>query len=168
MFFKRKDSQEQEDDPGARELLGLVKAHLPGADDATVSIVTAVAGLLAGVAYADRDFSPAEAEKVQAELGRIQGVSPAGARAVSAALRAHVLELSATQAPRYTRALRELADRELRVEVLRVLVELAAADGAITQDEVNHLRRTTTALGLDQDDYNAVQALFRDKLSSLR
>ena len=48
MFWKRKDSTVQKDDPGARELLGLIKDHLPDADDATVSIVTAVAGLLAG------------------------------------------------------------------------------------------------------------------------
>ena len=168
MFWKRKDSAEERDDPGARELSGLVEAHLSGADDATVSIVTAIAGLLAGVAYADRDFSPAEAAKVEAELGRVQGLSEAGARAVSAALHSHVLELSATQAPRYTRILRQLADRDLRVEVLRLLVDLAAADGTVTPDEVNHLRRTTTALGLTQEDYNAAQSAHRDKLSSLR
>ena len=175
MFWKRKDSGTDEkdsgtdeEDRGARALLGLMRGHMPDADEETVRIVAAVAGLLAGVAYADRDFSTEEAAKVEQELSRIQGLSAAGPRAVCAALRAHVLELSATQAPRYTRALRQLADRELRVEVLGVLVELAAADRSITVDEVNHLRRTTQALGLSQDDYNALQSRHRDKLSSLR
>jgi uncharacterized tellurite resistance protein B-like protein len=120
------------------------------------------------VAYADRDFSPDEEAKVVEELERVHGLTAEGPRAVCAALREHVLELSTTQTPRFARTLVELGDRDLRREVLRVMVELAAADGIITLDEVNHLRLVTQSLGLNQADYNELQAVHRDKLASLQ
>ncbi len=54
------------------------------------------------------------------------------------------------------------------METLEILVDLAAADGHISQDEVNLLRMLTTALGLTQDDYNRAQHKHRDKLSVLK
>ena len=67
----------------------------------------------------------------------------------------------------WTRDLRELADRELRLEVLEVLIEMAVADHVLKHDEQTQLRRIAKALSLTQDDYNALQAKHRDKLSTL-
>jgi len=168
MFWKRKQPQPESDSAGVERLTRVVREHLSEADEETTRIVVAVAGLLASVAYADRDFSLDEEATVIEELGRVHGLTPQGPRAVCAALRDHVLELSTTQTPRFARTLMELADRDLRREVLRVLVELAAADGTISLDEVNHLRLLTQSLGLTQDDYNQLQAQHRDKLASLK
>ena len=93
---------------------------------------------------------------------------PSGVDAVCATLREHIGEIAAVDAPRHARALRELADRELRVHVLDLLVDLAAADDQVVLAETNVLRQTTTALGLSQDDYNAAQSKHRDKLTVLR
>lgn len=146
-------------------LLELVRHHMPGADDDTVRIVTSMAGLLAGVAYADTDLSPVEERRIREELGRVQLLGPAGVDAILGALRADAVSHATTLATRYTRTLRDLADRDLRMQILDMLVDLAAVDGHITADEVATLRRTASALGLDQDDYNRVQARFRDKLA---
>ena len=59
----------------------------------------------------------------------------------------------------------ELADRELRLEILQLLVDVAAADGTIRQSETNLVRGLAVALVLDQDDYNAAQAKHRDRLA---
>ena len=56
----------------------------------------------------------------------------------------------------------------LRVELLQTLLELAAADGAITHHETNLLRLVTRALGLSQLDYNHAQAKHRDRIAALR
>jgi uncharacterized tellurite resistance protein B-like protein len=168
VFRKRVHGASPEPEGGAAQLARLVDTELPGADDETRNIVTAIAGLLATVAYADRDFSAAEEARVKEQLGRIQGLSELGAAAICATLRSHAVELSSTQAPRYTRTLRQLGDRELRVQVLDILVDLAAADGTLCVKEVNQLRLITQALGLNQNDYNALQSRHRDKLSSLR
>lgn len=150
-----------------RALFEVVQAHMPGADEESVRIVTAIAGLLAGVAYADRDLSAEEEARIRSELARVQALDTRGIDAICDALRAHVVHHATTLAPRYTRELRELADRDLRLEVLEVLVDLAAADGKISHREVTHLRQTASALGLTQADYNTLQARHRDKLSFL-
>lgn len=144
-----------------------VRTHLRNADDDAIRIVTAIAGLLATVAYADREWSDAEERRVRAELERINGLERDGVAAIESALRSNLVEISTTQTPHYTRDLRALADRDLRLEVLDVLVDLAAIDGSISFDEVTLLRNTATALGLTQDDYNEIQDRYRDKLSFL-
>lgn len=161
-------SKKAELDPEAHALSDAVRLHMPGVDDDTHRIVTAVAGLLGGVAYADREYAEREEGRVRAELGRIGALSHEGAEAIILALREHIVEIATVQAPRYARALRELADRDLRLQVLEMLLELAAADDVISHQEVQLLRNTANALGLDQADYNAVQAKHRDKISLLK
>lgn len=150
------------------ELVSTIRRHLSGADEETVQVVAALAGLLAAVAYADRDYSDAEETEVRAALGRVHGMTTAGVDAVCDALRRTLVAHVAVEVPRCTRTLRELGDLELRREVLDALVDLAAADGRITTPETNLLRQVTTALGLSQSDYNASQARHRDRLSVLR
>ena len=153
---------------GAEQFGSTVRAALGEADQETVEVVTAIAGLLGVVAYADREFSAEEQSRVREELIRIQGMSSEGVDAVCAALARHVREIAAVEAPRYSRVLRELADHELRIQVLEVLVALAAADSAITMAETNVLRQLTTSLGLSQQDYNAAQAKYHHLLTVLR
>jgi uncharacterized tellurite resistance protein B-like protein len=153
---------------GAEALKHVVEAQLPEADQESVLVVTAIAGLLGAVAYADRDYSSAEEQRVHKELARVHGMTQAGIDAICETLRQHIVEVSTVQAPRYSRLLVELGDRELRLEVLEVLVELAAADGELSVTEVNVLRQITTALGLSQGDYNAAQDKHRERLTVLK
>jgi uncharacterized tellurite resistance protein B-like protein len=153
---------------GAEQLEFTVRTELAGADEETVLVVTAIVGLLGAVAYADSDFSIQEQARVREELARIDGMTPGGVDAVCAALKQHILEIATVQSPRYSRVLRELADQELRIQVLEMLVALAAADDVITSAETNVMRQITTALGLTQRDYNAAQAKYRDRLAVLQ
>lgn len=167
MFF-RKQSKLTSGTDAPETLEEAVAKELPDADRETLSIVTAIAGLLASVAYADRQVTEEEEELLKTELARIQGLAPSGVQAIYSVLTAHILQISTLERPRYTRALKEHADRELRRQVLKVLVDLAAADGTISLTEVTMLRSITTALGLSQDDYNEFQERHRDKLASLK
>lgn len=131
-------------------------------------MVTSMAGLLGAVAYADRDYSAAEEARVREELARVNGMTAAGIEAICATLRAHIVEVSTVQIPRYARALVELGDVELRREVLRALIDLAAADSSISLAETNLLRQITKSLGLSQDDYVELQARHRQHLDALK
>lgn len=150
---------------GAERMEAEVRTVLRDADTETVRVVTAIAGLLGAVAYADRDYSAEEEALVRSELSRIQGMTQEGVEAICRLLREHIVEVATVQTPRYCRALVELADRELRLEILQLLVDVAAADGTIRQSETNLVRGLAVALGLDQDDYNAAQAKHRDRLA---
>jgi uncharacterized tellurite resistance protein B-like protein len=153
---------------GAEELEAVVRRALGQGDDESVRVVVALAGLLGAVAYADRSYSEGEEAQVRAELARVHGMPKAAVSAVCEALRRHIVQISTVEVPRYCRVLRELGDRELRVEVLEVLVDLAAVDGVITTAETNLLRQVTTALGLSQSDYNDAQTRHRERLSALK
>jgi len=149
-------------------LVAAVRAEMPGADEDTVRIVAAIAGLLGQIAYADQRFADSEEARIRLELGGIQGLAPGGADAICRVLRAHIAVVAAVESPWHARALRDLADRDLRLQLLDVLVDVAAADDEICLAETNALRTTAKALGLDQDDYNRAQARHRDKLRVLR
>ena len=150
---------------GAEALEAAVRRELPQADHVTVQVVSAMTGLLGAVAYADRDFSQPEEARLLLDLGRIHGMSSAGAQAIVQVLRQHLVAVSSVGIPNYCRSLRELADRELRLEVLEALVGLAAADGTIDLSEINLLRQVTSSLGLSQDDYNEAQTRYRERLA---
>ena len=153
---------------GAEELERLVRSALGDRDDESVMVVVALAGLLGAAAYADRTYSDTEETHVRNELLRVHGMTPAAVDAVCTALRRHIVQISTVEVPRYCRILRELGDRELRVEVLEVLVDVAAADGVLSTAETNLLRQVTTALGLSQTDYNEAQAKHRERLTALK
>lgn len=166
MFFKKKHKP-TEPAPIDRQMREIIAGHMPDADDETVRLVTAVAGLLAAVAYADRDYAAEEQAHIEQALSQVHGLSPRGVETVCDLLSRRIVELAAANSQAYTRDLRQLAARETRVEILQVLVDLAAADGSITTEETNLLRRTTTAMGLEDGDYLAAQSQHRDRLSVL-
>lgn len=153
---------------GADALRRSIAQHLPGADADTVAVVTSMAGLLGAVAYADRDYSAAEEVRVRAELARVQGMPSSGIDAICDVLREHIVEISTVQIPRYCRTLVQLADEDLRREVLSALLDLAAADSSISVAETNLLRQITKSLGLSQNDYVELQARHRQHLDSLK
>ena len=167
-FWNQDRSKHAPPRDAAAALAATVHSQIPDADDATVRIVTAVAGLLAAVAYADRVFDPAEVMYVREAIGRIHGITPAAQNAICGMLSSHLAELSSVHSHAFTRDLKRLTERNVRLEVLDVLVDLAAADGVIVLSEVNQLRQITTSLGLTQDDYNASQARHIDKLEALK
>jgi uncharacterized tellurite resistance protein B-like protein len=149
-------------------LLGAVVRALPQADLETQRIVAATAGLLSSVAYADRNFSEIEEQRVVEILRSIDGLGAEGATLIQQTLKQSALTFSTVHAARFSRTLRELADRDLRCQVLGLLLEVAAADSEITHHEVTVLRQLTTALGLEQADYNDAQQKHKDKLTALR
>lgn len=164
-IFSKKQKGPANPKDAAAALRRAVDTEIGDADDDTIRIVSAVAGLLAAVAYADKTFAPEEVEHVRASIGRIHGMTPRATNTVCGLLSRHMAELSALHTHGFTRDLKELTEPHVRQEILDVLVDLAAADGEISLPEVNLMRQLTTALGLTQEDYNASQARHRDKLA---
>lgn len=167
MIFWKKNHSKPPSEPIYAQIEAVVDQHMPDADEVTVRVVTSVAGLLAAVAYADRQYAPEERSHVREALQAVHGLLPQGVDTIAALLDERIVELASANPQAFTRDLRELAAVDTRREILQVLVDLAAADGRITTDETNLLRRTTTAMGLEDDDYVEAQSQYRDRLSVL-
>jgi uncharacterized tellurite resistance protein B-like protein len=149
------------------ELRLLVQKTVPGASEQDAAIVASVAGLLAFVAYADRQYSDEEQQVVCAALARVNGLPVSAGEAASSLLGARIAELAHESLPTYTRVLYELTDRTARLELFEVLMDVAVADHVLSMDETNALRRIANLLGLSEQDYLAVQGRHRDRLSVL-
>ena len=145
-------------------LRAAVADKLEGADATSIEIITAIAGLLATIDYADRTITDAESAHLENELGRINGLPEHGASAISEVLHTHAVHLSAFFVQRFTRTLREELPEPHRAEVLDALLGMAAADGQITLEETKTLRGITSGLGLTQGHFNELQEKYRDKL----
>ena len=153
---------------GVDILRAAVADHLPEADQATQRLVMGLCGLIASVAFIDRQYTSEERAHVRAVLATVHGLSAEGAEAICELLDVHVSEIATSNTHQYSRDVREHGDVALRRDVLDVLVELAASDDKLTLAETDLLRRTASALGLSQDDYVHAQARHRDKLALLR
>ena len=153
---------------GADILRAAVGEHLPEADQATQRLVVGLCGLIASVAFIDRQYTSEERAHVRTVLSNVHGLSAAGADAICELLEAHVVEIATANTHQYSRDVREHADVALRRDVLDVLVDLAASDDTLSLGETDLLRRTASALGLSQDDYVHAQARHRDKIALLR
>ena len=149
------------------DLEATVRQHMPGVTDEVIHLVTAISGLLAVVAYADRELTESERQHIEGELRRLHDLSAAGIEAIIALLSERIADLAHMDHQIHTRVIRDLADRNLRWEVLEVLVELAASDDRVSLQETNILRRVASAIGLTQADYNALQAKHKAKLTTL-
>jgi len=141
-----------------------IAKRMKDADATTIDLVTAVAGLLASIAYADRTITDEESAHLRSELERIHGLSAGGVGAICDVLHEHAVRLSTSFVQRFTRVLREELPEPHRAEVLDALLGMAAADGEITLDETKSLRGITSGLGLTQSHYNELQDKYRDKL----
>lgn len=167
-FWNRSRPEKDTPDNAIDRLRGAIKSHLPEADEVTVRIVTAITGLLGAVSYADLVFKPDEEAHIRSVLSRVNGLGPRSIDPLLQAVRDAAPEASEIHMHRLARELHELTDRELRLEVLDSLVDLAAADNELTFEETRYLRQVTLALGLDPSDYNASQQRHRQKLTVLR
>ncbi len=166
-FFGKRKNESNAPRDAAGVLREAIRAEMDGADDETVRIVAAVAGLLAAVAYADKVFAPEEVQQVRDSIRRVNGMSDQATNAICGVLSRHMAELSTLHTHGFTQDLKKHTAHHVRAEILDVLVDLAAADGEISLPEVTQMRQLTTAMGLSQDDYNRSQARYRDKLSLL-
>jgi tRNA (cytidine/uridine-2'-O-)-methyltransferase len=164
VFFRKKKPPQEP----TLDLAIVVAQCLPTADQDTVNIVTAVAGLLGCICYADRDVTDRESQMVRNLLQTIQGLGANEADAIITALERNIITISTTQATRYGRTLKELADRDLRMHVLDMMLDVATVDSHLSNEEVVVMRQVTQSLGLEQADYNELQRRHRSVLSTLQ
>ncbi len=152
----------------ATVLYGAVRSALGDDDDDHVRIVGSIAALLLCVAYADSSYDTSEETLLREQLGRIHGLDADGVDAIARVLRENTALIIGAEGTSYARELLELTDTDFRIELLDVLVDVAAADDEITVQETNLLRSVTKALGLSSAAYLASQARHRDKLAVLK
>lgn len=169
MFFRRRRADSSSASTVNDDLLSIVREHLPDeADEEEVCILAAVAALVACVAYADGVYHAEEVRAVRRMFDRVHDLPPRGVEAMMALLDAQIADLARGDVHEHARLLKRGLTREARIEVLDVLLDLAAADGEISIAETELVRRITRLMGLSASDYVRAQSRHKDKLSVLQ
>jgi DnaJ like chaperone protein len=147
--------------PHLDALVAEVRRALPDAETVVRRYIAIVVVLLGKMAYVDGRFSQEEEERLRALLSRLDRIAPAGVDAVCEILRGNVPELSEQELTLCYREVKALCDGKERVDVVRLLADLASADGAMTDEEEAELRAIAREIGAPIDDVNAVVRISR-------
>ncbi len=124
--------------------------------------------VLARAARADMQIEPEEISEIASIVESEAGLATDRAELVAemAAHRNHLL--GAGQDYLATREYAQLSNRDQRLQLLRCLFAVTAADDSISLAEEQELRQVASELGLELADYTSIRSEFRDKREVLR
>ncbi len=124
--------------------------------------------VLARVAHADLDISPEEVDEMTRLLRELSDLDDAQATLVVSLARTQQIALGGTENYLVTRRFRELSTRGQRIDLVRCLLAVAAADDSISEVESQEILRIGGELGLTREEVTALRSEYRDRLAVLR
>ncbi|WP_437631407.1 TerB family tellurite resistance protein [Sorangium sp. So ce854] len=134
--------------PNLDALLKELRAALPDDEAVVLRYIATVIVLLGKVACVDGRFSSKEDALLRELLTHVDGLAPSGVDAVFNALQGKLPALQEGEVDRCYRELKALCNARERVEVVRLLIRLAAADGAPTPAERAEITSIAEELGV--------------------
>ena len=143
--------------PNVDALLRELRVALPDDEGFVLRYIAVVIVLLGKVAYADGRFSAEEEQSLRALLSHVERLAPSGVEAVCKAMKRDLGGMTEPELGLCYRELRALCDGQERVEVMRLLARLAAADGALSQAELTQLSEIANKLGVAPSELEAVE-----------
>ena len=142
--------------PNLHALLKDLKRALPDHESVVLRYIAIVVILLSKVAWADGNFSAGEEEALRELLAHIDKLSPSEVDAVCTKVRVHAPDVDDDELALCYRELKALCDGRERMEVMRLLTELAASDGNPSAAERAELESIAAELGVPPGDLASV------------
>ncbi len=164
-IFGLKGGASDEDKEQLGKLHAKLSDMLQNHSEDEVKWIAAYAGLLGKVANADTSLDKKELGVIQELLGRHVELEAEQVRDILSLFEEHRVRLLSIEDYIYIRLANETADRKRKLELIRALFCVAAADGVISGGEENEIRRVTQGLGLSHRDYIEARLEFKEHLS---
>ena len=143
--------------PNLDALLAELRRALPDDESVVLRYIAAVVILLVKVASADGRFSAREEQTLREALTHIKGLKPVDIDAVARGLEGKLSELRDEELTLCVKELKAICDGRERVEVIRLLAKVAAADGKLTPAERAELRHVASELAVPAEEIEAVE-----------
>ena len=141
-------------------LFAEIEPLLTGHGEDEIKLITGLAGLLGTVTYADMEMSSVEREQTGTILSARLQLPAEQVTTIQELLRVHRVRLFALEDHVYARLINSVTDRAQRMDLMRLLFALAAADHAISSSEEAALRQVADALKLSHREYVTVRSDF--------
>lgn len=150
------------------ETVARIAAELEQLEPDRARYLAAFAYVLARVARADLDVSEAETDEMVRRVRDCSPLPPAQATLVVAMARTYATAFGGTENYLVTRQFRELSSRAERIDLVRCLFAVAAADGGISSVESAEITQIGSELGFTREEVAALRAGFREQLAILK
>jgi uncharacterized tellurite resistance protein B-like protein len=124
--------------------------------------------VLARVAHADLEIDADEVAEMERIVREVAHLAEAEAALVVQIAKSQAQHLGGTENYVVTREFRQSTTREQRVDLLRCIYAVAAADGTISGVETNEIRQIAEELGFTRPEANALRSEYRDQLAELQ
>lgn len=141
--------------PNLDALMRDLRKALPEDESVLLRYIGTVVVLLGKVAWSDGKVTPKEEETLRALLAHIQGLAPAGVDAVCEVLHGKIPAFSDSEMELVYRELRAICDGNERRQIMRLLLNVAAVDGRLSDAEHNELARISEELGVSLEEVEA-------------
>jgi len=145
-----------------------IAAQLDRLEPETAKRLASFAYVLARVANADLKIDAAETAEMERSVRSLALLSEGEAALAVQIAKTQARLLGDTENYLVTREFRRISTREQRVQLLRCLYAVAAADGTLSGDERAVIAAIAEELGFTRDEANALRGEYREKLSELR
>ncbi len=131
-------------------------------------MAAAFAYLMARIAGADLRTDADERASMIERLASFAGLPPERAELLADAALEALADYGATDNHLVARAYRDMASPEERLDLLRCLYAVAAADETITTDEDNEIFEIARTIGVPHPDVIALRSAWRSHLGTLK
>jgi uncharacterized tellurite resistance protein B-like protein len=145
-----------------------IAAELDALPPAEARFLAAFAFVLARVARADLEISGEETEQMMKLVREYSTLSEAQALLVVQMAKTQATALGGTENYLVTRQFKDMSNRAQRVDLLRCLFAVAAADQNISVVENTEITQIGEELGFSSTEIASVRAAYRDQLSVLK
>ena len=141
--------------------------ELESLDESTAYFLASFSYVLARVAAADLDVDPAEEEAMYRILLESTELDAQHARLVTQIAREQAAEEGGTENYLATREFREHSSREQQVRLLRALLQVAAADGHVSEAETNEITSIAEEIGFSPAEVKGLRADVRHQAATV-
>jgi uncharacterized tellurite resistance protein B-like protein len=145
-----------------------IAAELEALPPADARFLAAFAYVLARVARADLDISSDESEKMIGLVRACSSLSEAQALIVVQMAKTSAIALGGTENYLVTRQFKEISNPAQRVDLLRCLFAVAAADQSVSHVENSEITAIGLEIGFSGEEIASIRAAYRDQLSVLK
>jgi len=145
-----------------------IAERLEGLTEARARFVAAFAYVLARVAHADMHVGDDEIREMEREIASRAELSTEEAALVVEIAVSQADELGSTDDYLVVREFRRRTERPERLELMRCVCALAAADDSISTAESSEIHKIGEQLGFTRSEVNALRLEWRDRLAELQ
>ncbi len=159
-------NQNQTDDFG--ELFNFVQSIASARGNDYAKYITGYAGLLGRVAYADTVISTKELDKIREILLKESHLNTEDTTAIIDLITTHKVQILTIEEHFYTRMVNDIYTKEQKLNLIKSMFKIAAADGTICSDEENLISRTAQSLNISRPELIKIKRTYAKYLGTLK